>query len=80
MQLVLFNPEIGPCQVLPLRDRADFGAMTMKGCPTFLRAPALLEPQHKISVISRTLLGGGLTFLQRNSRCILQAQPTGQAK
>ena len=33
------------------------------------------------SVISRTLVGGGgLTPLQRSSRCILQPQPTGQIK
>ena len=28
------------------------------------------------NVISRTLVGGGLTSLQRSSRCILQPQPT----
>ena len=31
-------------------------------------------------VISRTLIGGGLTFLQRCSQCILQCQPTGPEK
>ena len=30
------------------------------------------------SVISRTLIGGDLNLRQRNSRCILQPQPTGQ--
>ena len=32
------------------------------------------------SVISRTYVCGGLTALQRSSRCILQPQPTGQLK
>ena len=32
------------------------------------------------SVISRTLMGGDLTPLQKSSRCILQPQPTGQNK
>ena len=31
MLLVLFNPQIGPYQVLPLRARVDLGAMAMKG-------------------------------------------------
>ena len=30
------------------------------------------------SVISGTIVGGGLTPMQRSSRCILQPQPTGQ--
>ena len=53
--------------------------MAVKGCSAF---PKL---QHHwnltiwlFSVISRTLVGGGLTPLQRSSRCILQPQPTGQ--
>ena len=31
MQLVLFNPWIGPYQILPFRTRVDLGAMAMKG-------------------------------------------------
>ena len=34
MQLVLFNPLIGPYQVLPFRARMDMEAMAMKGCST----------------------------------------------
>ena len=34
--------------------------------------------KYKVRIISRTLVGGGLTPLQRCSRCILQPQPTGQ--
>ena len=48
LSLVLFDPKIGPYQVLPLRARVDMGAMVMKGYYTFLKAPALLEPHHQI--------------------------------
>ena len=48
MLLVPFNPLIGPYQVLPLRARVDLGAMAMKGCSAFPKAPALLEPLHQI--------------------------------
>ena len=48
MLLVLFNPYIGPYQVLPHRDRVDLGAMAMKGYCEFPKAPALLEPLHQI--------------------------------
>ena len=50
MQLVLFNPKIGPCQVLPFWARLDQGAMVMKGCSTFPKPPALLEPHHHRSL------------------------------
>ena len=48
MLLVLFNPQIGHYQVLPLRARVDLGAMAMKGYSAFPKAPALLEPHHQI--------------------------------
>ena len=48
MLLVLFNPSIGPYQVLPLRDRVDLGAIAMKGYSAFPKAPAFLEPHHQI--------------------------------
>ena len=48
MLLVLFNPLIGPYQVLPLRARVDLGAMAMKGYSAFPKAPALLESHHQI--------------------------------
>ena len=48
MPLVLFNPQIGPYQVLPRRARVDLAAMAMKGCSIFPKAPALLEPHHQI--------------------------------
>ena len=46
MQLVLFNPEIRPNQVLPLLAREDLGAMAIKECSTFPKAPAIPEPHH----------------------------------
>ena len=46
--LVLFNPYIGPYQVLPLRARVDQGAMTIKEYSAFPKAPVLLEPHHQI--------------------------------
>ena len=45
---VLLDLQIGPSQVLPLRDRVDQGAMAMKGYPAFPKNPALLEPYHLI--------------------------------
>ena len=38
--LVLFNPLIGLCQVLPLLARVDLGAMAMKGYSAFPKSPA----------------------------------------
>ena len=82
MPLVLFNLEIWPYQVLPCRARLDQGAMAMKGCSVFPKAPALLGPHHQIVSchIKDTHLGGGLTHLQSCSRYILQPQATGQSK
>ena len=39
MLLVLFNPQIGPYQVLPFRPRVNLGAIAMKGYSTFHKAP-----------------------------------------
>ena len=51
--LVLFDPYIGPYQVLPHRAKVDLGAMA------FPNAPASLQPYHQIfSVISWIFLKG----------------------
>ena len=42
MLLVLFNPWIGPYQVLPLQVRVDLGAIAMKGYSAFPKAPKFL--------------------------------------
>ena len=82
MLLVLFDPQIGPYQVLPLRARVDLGATAMKGYSAFPKAPALLGPSPSDCLVSYPghSLGGGLIPLQRSSRCILQPQPTGHPK
>ena len=63
MLLVLFNPLIGPYQVLPHRARVDLGAMAVKGCSAFPKAPVVLEPHHQIVEchIQDTHWGGGLS-------------------
>ena len=43
---VLFDLLMGPYQVLPLRARVDLVAMAMKEYSAFIKASALLEPQH----------------------------------
>ena len=43
MQFVLFNPYIGPYQVLTFRIRVDLRAKAMKICSAFHKAPASLD-------------------------------------
>ena len=77
-QTVLFDPSIGPNQVLPFLARMDLGAIVMKRYYTFLKGSPLLEPHYQIFCVkSRTLVGRSFTPLQRCSRCILQPQATG---
>ena len=45
IQLVLFNPWIGPYYVRPFRARVDLGAMAMKGC--FASPKALASPSNR---------------------------------
>ena len=54
--------------------------MAVKEYSTFPKATALLEPHHQIVEchIQDTHWEGGLTSLQRSSKCILQPQPTEQ--
>ena len=37
-----------PYQVLPFRARVDLGAMAIKGCSAFPKAPVSREPHHQI--------------------------------
>ena len=69
MPLVLFNPYIGPYQVLPRRARVDLGAMAMKGCSAFPKAPASLGPHHPIVSCHKldTHGGGGVLLLCRGA-------------
>ena len=48
MQLVLFNPLIGPYQVLSFRARVGLREMAFKGCSAFPKAQASLEPHYQI--------------------------------
>ena len=74
-QTVLFDPEIGPYQVLLFQARVGLGVITMKRYSTFPKAPALLEPHHQIvSCHIQNTCWWSLIPLQRCSRCILQPQ------
>ena len=77
MQLVLFNP------IRCYHSRPEWTWEQWQ----WRCAPDSPEPQHHwnitlrlFSIISRTLIGGGLIPMQRCSQCILlQHRPTGQA-
>ena len=70
---------IGPYQVQPLRARVDQGAMAMKGWSTFSKFHDDWNLTIRLfSVLSWTLVGGGLIPLLRSTRCILQHQSIGQ--
>ena len=45
-QFILFDPLIGPYQLLPFQASVNLGAMAMKGYSTFGKAQALLEPHN----------------------------------
>ena len=79
-QTVLFDPYIGPYQVLPFQAWVDLVAIAMKGYSAFPKAPVLLEPHHQIikSYLGHLLWVG--TSMQRWSWCILQPQTTGLGK
>ena len=51
----------------------------MKECTAFPKVLALLQPQHQFASFHIQDTSFVLTSLQRSSRCILQAQPTGHS-
>ena len=59
-QTVLFDPLIGPYQVLPLWTKIDLEVLAMNGYSIFPKAPALLEPHHQMVLcyIQDNCLGG----------------------
>ena len=69
-QTVLFDPLIGPYQVLLLWVRVGLGAMVMKRYSTF-------PNDGLMSYLGYSLGRGRLASLQRYSQYILQPQPTG---
>ena len=81
MLLVLFNPYIGPYQVLPLRARVDLEAMAMKGYSAFPKAPALLEPYHQIIYCHiRTLVVGGVSYPSAEKQSVYSTAPADWAR
>ena len=46
--LLLFDPYIGPYQMLPRRATVGLGVITMKRYFAFPKAPVLLKPHHQI--------------------------------
>ena len=63
--------------MLLLHARVDLGVMAIEGYTAFLKAPALLEPNHQIVQCHiQDTHSGGFTPLQRISRCIPLLQPT----
>ena len=56
-QTVLFEPYIGPCQVLLLQVRVNLGAIAMKGYITLLKYPRLTI--RLFNIIPRTIVWGG---------------------
>ena len=76
-QTVLFDPLIGPYQVLPLRARVDPGVMARKSTPHSTKLQHYWNFTIKLlSVISRTLVGGGTIPQQRSSWYSQQSQLT----
>ena len=67
ISLVLFDPQIGPYQVLSPQARVNLEAIAMKGYSAFPKVPPSL-----FRVISRTLVvGGGVSPLCRKVVCIV---------
>ena len=73
--LLQFDPIIGPYQMLPLRARVDLGAMVMNELYYYWN-----HTIRWISVISRTLVGGGLLLLSRAEQSVYSTAPTDWVK
>ena len=66
--------------MLPFRARVDLGAMAMKGYSASSKSSSITKTSPSdclVSYLGNWFWGGGLTPLQRSSRCILHPQPTG---
>ena len=71
MLLVIFNPQIGPYQVLPLRDQSGPGSDGNKGyfrIPQSSSIAGTSPSNYLVSYTGHSFGGGGLTPLQRSSR------------
>ena len=72
--LVLFNPYIGPYQMLPLGVREDLEVIAMKRCSAFPKAPDLLE-HHQLNPVHS--LGESCSFEEIQS--VYSTTPAGCA-
>ena len=81
LPLVLFNPQIGPLSGATMPGQSGPGIDGNEGVLCIPQSSSITGNLTigLFSVISWTLIGGGLTPLQRFSWCILQPQPTGQS-
>ena len=73
MLLVLFNPSIGPYQVLPLRARVDLGAMAIEGYSAFPKAGT--SPSDCLVSYPGHPLGGSYPFAEKQS--VYSTAPAG---
>ena len=80
MQLVLFNPYIGPDQVLPFRARVYLRAMAMRGCSAFPKAPASLVPHHQIVYCHKQDTHWGGSYPSAEVQSVYSTAPADWAK
>ena len=67
MQIVLFNPKIGPLSGATIPDQSGPGSDAMKGYSAFPKVATLLELHYQIIIIIRTLVGGGVLLFCREA-------------
>ena len=81
MQLILFNPLIGPYQALPCWDSGP-KSNGNEGVLCIPQSSSITETSPSDCLVSYTghSLGRGLNPLQKCCQCILQPQLTGQEK
>ena len=80
MPLVLFNPLIGPLSGATTPGQSGPGSNGNEGVLRIPQSSSIAGTSPSDCLVSYPghSLGGGLTPLQRSSRCILQSRPTGQ--
>ena len=72
---VLFDSEIGPYQVLPLRARVDLEVMAMNVYAAFSKAPALLKPHHQIVLCHIQDTRCGESYLSEEMQSVYSTAP-----
>ena len=66
--------------MLPLRARVNLGAMAMKECSAFPKAPALLEPHHQIGKCHIQNTHGGKSYSSSEKQSVYCKAPANWAK